>query len=87
MSRIPLVLATLVAALTLTLAFGASLGSGAPNPCPGNYDPVSFAPEDQVPDYVQADVNANFLVCVYQGSKKNAEPVQDDRVVNKKKEV
>jgi hypothetical protein len=45
-----------------------SLASGAPSPCPGNYDPVSYPAEDQSPDYVQADTNANFIVCVYQGS-------------------
>jgi hypothetical protein len=82
-SRTAQALASLVTALIFALALGASVGSGAPSPCPGNYDPVSYAAEDQSPDYVQADTNGNLIVCVYQGSNPNAEPVRDDRLPKK----
>jgi Protein of unknown function (DUF4242) len=79
-SRTAQALASLVPALILALALEASVGSGAPSPCPGNYDPVTYPAEDQSPDYVQADTNGNFIVCVYQGSNPNAEPIRDDRL-------
>jgi hypothetical protein len=80
LSRIPPLPAALAAAATLALALGASAGSGAFNPCPGNYDPVTYAAEDKSPDYLEADVNGNFTVCVYQGSNPKFAPVRDDRL-------
>lgn len=64
-------------AATIALSVGAPVGSGAPNPCPGNYAPRAVAPEDQS---VDVDLNGNGLVCAYQGSKADVAPFKDDRV-------
>ena len=84
MSKFPQLVAALVAAATFALAVAAPVGSGAPNPCPGNYSVHVNAPEDQNPDYLAADVNGNGIVCVYDGLSKKADPVRDDRVSQKK---
>lgn len=70
-------LTPLATALSLALAYGASAGSSAPNPCPGNYVLRATAEEDRS---VDVDLNGNGLVCVYQGSKADVAPFKDDRV-------
>ena len=82
MSGVPRVTAAVFAALILVLTIGVSSGTGAPNPCPGNYAPHSWAPESHDPLGFW-DANENFIVCVYQGSNPNADPVRDDRLSKK----
>jgi hypothetical protein len=71
------VLANVVAAATLVMAYDVSAGRGAPNPCPGNYVLRATAPEEQS---VSVDLNGNGLVCAYQGAKTDVAPFKDDRV-------
>ncbi len=75
-----LLMVALTAALTLAFAVGAPVGMGAPNPCPGPYEPT---PTDANPEYIAADTNLNGTVCV--ATNKNAKPqVTDDRASKKK---
>jgi hypothetical protein len=79
MKRIPVLSAAFVAALTLLLAYGVSAGSGAQNPCPGNYEPYTVVLGEKSTN--DADLNGNMLVCRYVGSKADVPLYRDDRLV------
>ena len=80
MSRIPHLLVALVATAMLALAVGAPVGSGAQNPCTGNYGVAATA----LVGFESYDTNQNGIVCLYQGTRKVLDPVTDDRTSAKK---
>ena len=77
-----LLMVALTAALTLAFAVGAPVGMGAPNPCPGPYEPT---PTDANPEYIAADTNLNGTVCVSGTAgtpSAAARPLRVDEVAN-----